>query len=212
MAIQHSLESIVNKLQSLGIELTNESETFLLDADEPQEVDLSNAEVVEELVLEAIEPQPEVKEGVTVEDLANHLIKCYCEKVALVHILTAMHVNTKGRTFYQDHLFFETLAKDQQAGLDRLAENIRTYGVIIPAGIKSIAAISEIETSTTYDAYQPEGYFTYLYQVYELFIDCLYECSELCDALKRCGTCNIIQDEIELAEKHRDYFVNSVIG
>lgn len=210
MPIQHSLESIVNKLQSLGIELTNESETFLLDElDEPQEVDLENTEVVEELVLEAIEPQTEAK---TTEDLSTHLIKCYCEKVALVHILTAMHTNTAGRSFYQDHLFYETLAKDQQAGLDRLAENIRTYGVIIPAGIKSIAAISEIETSTTYDAYQPEGYFTYLYQVYELFIDCLSDCYMTAETEGKYGTANILQDEIELCEKHLLYFVNSVIG
>lgn len=143
-------------------------------------------------------------------DLGSQLQGCYCNKKALKEILEAMHRNTKGRLFYQDHLLFERLYTEMDAGTDALGEHTLTYGGTLPAGLRSIAEGSTIE-DTSYDPENIEGYFTYLQQVYNEHLNCLYDCMEDAEEIYAQDTMLIVQNEIALASQHLKYLIARVM-
>jgi DNA-binding ferritin-like protein len=143
--------------------------------------------------------------------LEDQLIGVYCNKKSLKEILEAMHRNTKGRMFYQDHLLLQRLYTEMDDDIDTLGEHILTYGGTLPGGITAIAENASIE-ETQYDVAEPDDYFDMLELYYDEYIEQLYDVIEEATEMNRQGTMLLLQNEIQLAEHHRDYLVGRVVS
>ena len=143
--------------------------------------------------------------------LPEQLVAIYCNKKALKEILEAMHRNTKGRLFYQDHLLYERLYTEMDEAVDDLGEHILTYGGTLPGGVSAIAENSTIE-ETDYDVNDPESYPDYLLEYYDAYLEQLYDAMEEATELDRQGTMLLLQNEILLAEHQSGYLDGRVVS
>lgn len=86
-----------------------------------------------------------VEEASTSSGLVDSMRVLLADVVTFSYMLQGAHWNVVGRSFHQDHTFFQMLYEDIEGSIDPLAENIRKAGGLAPSGLSDFQALRTIE-------------------------------------------------------------------
>ena len=128
----------------------------------------------------------------------NKLIKILTQAFATNFLLYykshVAHVNTVGRTFYQDHKLLQKIYEDAQTSIDTYAEYIRTLKEEMPHTLAEV-----VDMSVVGDNCRPSSDTRYLEVIYsdtETIIECLQELYDVAEELGQYGLSGFVQERL----------------
>lgn len=132
-------------------------------------------------------------------ELTNALAKALADSAAFYLKAQGFHWNVEGRYFPMYHKFLGKLYGEVYDAVDNIAELIRTLDVKAPAGISTLAKLSNISDSTasTCDAMISE-----LFSDNQQVLTSLMDAYRLSERFSEFGISNYLQDRIQAHKKH----------
>jgi hypothetical protein len=111
------------------------------------------------------------------------------------------HVNTKGRSFYQDHKLLQKIYEYFGDNIDTLAEKLRTIRATMPNDLNTVLNLSPVVDMPTMGT--SEELLQLVLENLELMIDQYHELNDAAEAVNYIDISNYAQDQIGIIAKFR---------
>lgn len=161
-------------------------------------------------VIAVEEPQEQIEEQGSEEELVTALKQTLAEAYVLYHTIHGFHWNLKGSDFYEYHKFFDELVDDIYEHIDPIAENIVKLGSDAPFVMSELVKLSRISEVGLFsrDPLELAKKFKEINQEYLINLKSTFI---IADKGNEQGIANFIAERIDQHQKW-DWFLKASLG